>query len=262
MRFQQIMLDISYPLSVALLLVVAVTMFLRHLHRQAPIFFAYVVFDTVALAAIYALILFNENRRAWYGAWAEEAVCILLGVAILAEIFNRMFASYAGIRRFAKVVLLWSAVVLVAIGAFLAAFVHHVAFSVPILTAFLVLDRSLRFVQLGLILSLFALSRYLHLRWKSFVFGIALGFGFNALMLLAAWTVRIYYGQLVAGPVNVLEGVSYSASALIWVFYVLQREVAHIPIVSLPSHELEKWDRALTQLLRRSATPPISATTK
>lgn len=256
------MLEANDVAAIAFLLVVGVIMFRRHLHRQVPVFFAYVLFDTCGMAVVYALLHFGNRYWWWYSAWAEYGICILLGSAVIVEIFTKLFAPYEGIRYFAKVVVLWSAAALVATGAFSAAFFHHVAFSVPVLTIFVVLDRSLRIVQLGLILSLFALSGYLHLRWKNFTFGIALGFGFYALTQLATWTVRIYYGQLVAGTVNVVQGAAYCATIVIWGFYALQREAAHIPIVSLPSHELEKWDRALTQLLRRSATPPISATTK
>ena len=262
MQFQRVMLEVNNVAAIALLLVVGVIMFRRHLHRQAPIFFAYVLFDTCGMAVVYGLLHFGNHYWWWYGSWAENGICILLGFAVIVEVFNKLFAPYEGIRYFAKVVVFWSAAVLVATGAFSAAFFHHVAFSVPILTVFLVLDRSLRIVQLGLILSLFAVSRYLHLRWKNLTFGIALGFGFYALTQLATWTVRIYYGQLVAGTVNVVQGAAYCATILIWAFYVLQPEVAHIPIVSLPSHELEKWDRALSHLLRRSATPPVSAATK
>ena len=262
MRFQLVMIEVNHLLAIALLFVVAVAMFLRKLHRQVPVFFAYILYALLFDVLHYGLVHLANPNWAWYSTWADDVFCILLEVAIFAEIFNRLFAPYSSIRQFAKLVVFWSAATLVVIGTFTAVFFHQVAYSVPVLTIFLVLDRTLRAVQLGLILTLFALSKYLHLRWKHLIFGIALGFGFYALMILTGDTVRMYYGQLVAGNVGALEGAAYCAAVLIWVVYTLQPEVARIPIVSLPSNELERWDRALAQLLRRSTSssiPPASA---
>jgi hypothetical protein len=254
MRFQQIMLEVNYLAEIGLLLLLAACMMLRGLRAYAPVFFAYVVYSFCSTAVLYGLIHFGDAYWAWYSGWIAECLGAFIEFIVLGEIFNRLFAPYEGIRRFAKVVLLWSALLLTTFGLLTAFRYHEMHFSVPVLTAFLIMERSLKVVQLGLIVTLFCLSKYLHLRWKNLTFGIALGFGTYAIVVLAGIIVRSYFGKVVAGDITALTGAFYWLTALLWVFYVLQPDVARIPIMSLPSPELEHWDRVLSQLLKRSAT--------
>jgi hypothetical protein len=254
MRFQAIMLEVNHLTTICLLLVLAACIVLRQLRSYAPFFFAYVVFSCSSTAVEYGLNHFGEPFWAWYATWFTESVSLLLEFLILSEVFSRLFAPYQGIRGFAKIVLLWSLSVLTIAGALTALLCHQVQYSVPVLTVLLVLDRTLRAVELGLVLVLFALAKYLHLRWKNLSFGIILGIGFFAMMDLAGNIARAYYGKLIAGNVRALEGASYWVTVIIWIFYVLQPDVVRISNVSLPSPELERWDRVLSQLLKRSAS--------
>jgi len=120
-------------------------------------------------------------------------------------------------------------------------------------------ERFVRIVQLGLIMSLLSLANYLHLRWRNFQFGVALGFGAYAVLMLTSNVLRAYYGQLVAGSLFAIENACYSLIISVWLFYALQPEAATIPIVSLPSHELEKWDLALSRLLGHTTSSSIPA---
>jgi hypothetical protein len=258
MRFQSIMLELNNLATIALLLVLAACIIFRRLRTYSPVFFAYAVYACSSAAVTYSLIHFGDPYWAWYGAWIAEIVGICLEFAALIEVFNRLFAPYEGIRRFARLVLLWALVVLTITGSLTALLYHEVQFSVPILTIFLVLERSLRAVELGMILVFFALSKYLHLRWKNLSFGIALGFGFYDIMALVSTIVRAYYGKLLAGNLNALTFASYWITVLIWIFYVLQPDVIRVSNITLPSPELERWDRALSQLLKRSMTALIS----
>ena len=245
-----VMLEIQYYSAFALQITVAATMISKGLYRQARFFFAYIVWQTISVAVLYAVFHRMSHIYYFYGYWINNAITVSLGIAIVIEVFRRIFAPYEGIRRMAGIFFLSAAVLLTIISvAFL--FYHHAEYSVPILTFVLVADRSVRILQLGLILALFGIARYLHLRWKNYLFGIALGFGFYALMDLVGLTVRMTYGKPVASTVDVLIGTAYCAAVVIWTAYVLQPEAAKVPIVSVPSHELEKWDAALKQLLSR-----------
>jgi hypothetical protein len=259
MRFQLIMLEVNHLASASLLLALAACMVFRRLRSYAPIFFAYVVFSFSSTAVLYGLLHFGNPYWFWYGTWFNAGASLLLEFIIVAEIFNRLFAPYEGIRRFAKIVLLWALSVLTIIGALTALLYHEVQYSVPIFAIFWVLERSLRAMQLGLILVLFALSKYLHLRWKNLSFGITLGFGLYAVIDLAGNLARAYYGKLIGGSVYALEGASYWITVIIWIFYVLQPDVVRISNISLTSPELERWDRALSQLLKRSASSSLAA---
>jgi hypothetical protein len=243
------MTDVQVYSALVLQLIVGATMYGRGLHEKARYFFAYILWQTFSTVVLY--VIWRSFRPYYFFAsWTNDLVTVSLGLAIISECFDRFFESYKSVRYFAKLVLLSSLAVLMLIGIVLAKF-HDVSFSTPLWTVLLVAERSVRIIQLGLILTLFSLSRYLHLRWKNYLFGILLGFGFLALMTLTGLTVRMYYGKLVFAWEEMLLGTAYCFSLVIWTFYVLQPEVLKVPVVSLPAHELERWDQALTQLLRR-----------
>ena len=253
------MFHVNHVVAIGLLAPLLVVMLRQNLHRQTPIFFSYVTFDAVGLFAIYVFALWFPPIWYWNGAWVQNDIALVLAFATITEVFGKLFSPYPGIRRLAQSVMLWSAVLL-AVGAFLlVVFFHQIVYTTSVLTVLLLVERSLRIIQLGLILVLFALSKYLHLRWKNFVFGMTLGFGFFALIVLACNVVRAYYGQMVAGAVHITTGIGYCLSVAIWLAYALQPEAAMIPIVSLPSHELEKWDLALSRLLGYPTSSSVPA---
>ncbi len=250
MKFWHYLVQIQYFSAITLQIAIVAAMLWRRLYRQAKFFFAYIVWQTITTPILYVFTIQHMKVEYFYGWWINNAITITLGIAIVIEIFKRTFAPYEGIRRMARMLFLSAAALLIVIGVIFL-FYHHAEYSTPILTIFFVTGRSVRIMQLGLILALFAISRYLRLRWKNYLFGIALGFGFYAMMELAGVTIRMYYGQPVAFAENILQGTAYCLAVVIWTAYVLQPEAAKIPIVSLPSHELEKWDRVLQDMMSR-----------
>lgn len=242
--------NIQYFAALALQVIITAAMIWRRLFLQARFFFAYIVWQTFSVAALYEITYKLPKAYYFYAYWTNDAVDIVLALAILIEIFNRIFAPYEGIRGIARISFL-TATVIITIASVVFLFFHHAEYSVPVLTFALVAERSVRILQLGLILSLFAITRYLHLRWKNYLFGIALGFGFYAMTTLAVLVVRMAYGEPVMIVTNILWGTGYCVAVVIWAVYVLQPEAASIPIVSLPSHELEQWDETLKNILSR-----------
>ena len=242
-------LEVQYFGALALQVLIIATMVWRRLFPSARYFFAYIVWQTFSVACLY-IIMHKFRHEYMYAWWINNGIDIVLDMAILIEIFNRIFAPYQGIRGIARMIFIGAATVFAATSA-TSFFFSHAEYSVPILTFLMVADRGVRILQLGLILTLFAITRYLHLRWKNYLFGIALGFGFYAVTALAVLVVRMTYGQPVMTVTNLLEGTGYCVAVLIWATYVLQPEAATVPIVSLPSHELEQWDATLKKILSR-----------
>jgi hypothetical protein len=249
MSIGRTVLHIQYVEALTLQIVIAIAIIWRRLFLQARFFFVYIVWQTFSVLCMYVLNL-KLPVYYFYAYWINDAVDVVLAIAILMEIFDRMFAAYEGIRRFAKVLFSVSAGLVTIVSAI---FLHfdRVEYTVPVLTIVLVAERSVRILQLGLIFALFAITGYLHLRWKNYLFGIALGFGFYATTTLAVLVVRMTYGQPVMLISGLLWGTGYCVAVLIWAVYVLQPDVATVPIVSLPSHQLEQWDESLKKILSR-----------
>jgi hypothetical protein len=241
-------LELQYFGSWSLQLVIVVTMIRRRLFLNARFFFIYIVWQTFSVACMYVAMHKLPPPYSFYIGWTNNGIDIILGMAILIEIFNRIFAPFEGIRSVARTFFIGATVLASCTSAVFLLF-RHVEYTVPVLTIFMVAERSLRILQLGLILSLFAITRYLHLRWKNYLFGIALGFGFYAVAALAVLVVRMTYGQPVMAWSNLLEGTGYCVAVLIWATYVLQPEASGLPIVSLPSPQLELWDATLKHAL-------------
>lgn len=241
-------LEVQYFGSLALQVIIVGVMIWRRLFLNARFFFAYVVWQTFSVGCMYVAMYKLPPPYYFYTYWSNDAIDILLAMAILVETFNRIFAPYEGIRHLARILFISAAMILTVASAVFLLF-RHAEYSPPLLTIFMVAERSVRILQLGLILALFAITRYLHLRWKNYLFGIALGFGFYAVTVLAVLVVRMTYGQPVMAWANLSEGTGYCVAVFIWTAYVLQPEVATVPIVSLPSHELERWDESLKAIL-------------
>lgn len=256
---QRMIFEANNLLTITLLLALALTMIRRQLHRQLPVFVAYLLFDAVSIGVIEALTLTNQQRVAWYAMWVEDSICVALGFLIISDLFSKAFAGYAGLRVFARNVMYGSAAFLLILGVFTTVFFHKLEYTDFVFTVLKLWERSVKLLQLGLIMCLFALTKYLHLRWRNFHFGVALGLGFFALITLADNVVRAYYGKMVAGSLFAVENACYCLTIVIWLVYALQPDAGKIPIVSLPSHELEKWDLALSRFLGHSTSSSIPA---
>jgi hypothetical protein len=98
--------------------------------------------------------------------------------------------------------------------------------------AILVFSRTVRIVQVGLMLVLMVLSLSFGFYWNSQAFGIALGFGFYASMELVNHTARALLGSTgnrIWAWVSVL---SYQCAALIWLVYATKGR--RLPVMDLP----------------------------
>ena len=105
--------------------------------------------------------------------------------------------------------------------------------------------------QLGLFLFLFA--SHFHLRWRSPVFGITLGFGIVASVYLAYWALMAgwLFGQK-SYLLDFLNMATYHICVLIWWYYLLvPQKSAAVSAVVLPEHNLDIWNRELERLLQR-----------
>ena len=115
------------------------------------------------------------------------------------------------------------------------------------------LERSLTVVQAGLLLLLFVLSSSLGLAWRSYSFGLALGFGTFAIVDLVLWSLRTQFGDQFWKPQSILNGLAYNVMIFIWAFYVLQPKRIAQPIRVIPYNDIAKWNEKLEELLKRKA---------
>ncbi len=248
MTIRYIVQELMFLVCLILQIVILIRMYRERLYVPARWFFVYVAFQIVANPVEY-LAYHTSAWAKFYVVWGANVITVSLGFAIIGELFSRAFTPYEAIRRTARNLFLSALIVLIAV-AVLSAVYQKSGTGHALFDLVLKVERVVRIVQLGLIITLFLLTSSLGLRWRSCLFGIALGFGFYALVdltTLALW-MRIGAG---AGPLyGIGIGLAYTLSVVIWTGYILQPEVAKIPVADWPSGELARWDKALSQLLR------------
>jgi len=114
------------------------------------------------------------------------------------------------------------------------------------------LDRAVSVLQAGLLISLFAFSRYFALSWRTHAFGIALGLGIFASVELATSFVWLHLGAFGNRAVNLFTMATYHLCVLIWMFYLLRPEEPTSYILNpLPKHDLDVWNNELQRLVQR-----------
>jgi hypothetical protein len=238
----------------ALQAVVAAVMWRRKLHKQFPLFFWFVVAQVAIFAVTYPLYLgasykwYFWYKRYFWAYWSGEAVNAVLSFKVIHEIFLDVFRPYHSLRDLGTPIFKWAGVVMLLVSVVVAA--SNTYTQDPVVHAVITLERSVRMVQVGLILFLTLFSGFLGVSRRQYSFGISLGFGVFAgteLMLLA-----LTEGQIIhQGNYNLIYMLTYDASILIWLTYSL------LPIVtrdaSMNQLQTQRWERGLADL--QPATP-------
>jgi hypothetical protein len=236
-----------------LLAVLALLMWKRGLHREFPAFFCYAVFEAAGGGIIYAIDLTPQlpGTVYWRSYFSFSVVEVFIKFLVIGEVFTHLLRHYPSLARLAKVLISGLGVVLVFTATILAAYANPTAY--PLISATRILGRSVSVVQCGLILFLFLFAAHFHLRWRSPVFGITLGFGIVASVYLAYWALLAgwLFGQK-SYLLDFLNMATYHICVLIWCYYLLvpQKSAATSAVV-LPEHNLDIWNRELERLLQR-----------
>jgi hypothetical protein len=227
----------------ALQAVVAAVMWRRQLHKQFPVFFSFVVAQVAIFAVTYPLHSYAPYKYYFYAYWSAEALNAVLGFKVIHEIFLDVFRPYHSLKDLGTPVFKWAGVVMLLVSVVVAA--SNTYTQDPIIHAVTTLERSVRMVQVGLILFLVLFSRFLGVSRRQYSFGISLGFGVFAgteLMLLA-----LSEGGIVQwGNYNLIYMLAYDASILVWLTYSI------LPIVtrdaSINQLQTQRWEKGLSDL--------------
>ena len=223
--------------------VVAVILWRRKLHKQFPVFFLFLLVQVVNFAIIFPLWL-TGNYRLYFGLfWLGEAVNAVLGFKVIHEIFLDVFRPYHTLKDLGTLLFKWAGVVMLLVSV-VVAFSNSFDQS-PLVHAVTTLQRSVRIVQLGLILFMLLFSRFLGVSRKQVSFGISLGFGLFAgveLMLMALNSG----GFVRQANLNLINMVTLILAILIWLGYSLSRKAVRVAAVN--HLQTQRWEQGLADL--------------
>jgi len=241
-QFAQTILWCAHP---ALQTVLVGIMLRRKLHRVFPLFFAYLVAE-IAIFIILFPLQGGSYKLFFYTYWATAAVAVLLGFKVIHEIFLDVFRPYHTLRDLGTVLFRWAGLVMLMVAGVVAASSSG-GNQEPLAAGILTLQRSVRVVQVGLVLFLLVFSRYLGISWKQKSFGIALGLGTYAgvELLLVAFnaTYNSVHYQTVSAIVNMA---AYNLAILTWIAYALAPNEERLAMPG--SVQTRRWELGLNDI--------------
>jgi len=224
----------------------------RRLVAEFPVFFAYVVFH-VLRSVLFALYLLRWRQQMsyadyFYAFWIAQAISVVLSFAVIYKVYCTIFQNCDALRQLGSIFFGLAAVVLLGVAALTVAAAPGVD-APGIVREMLLLERSVRVMQCGLLAFLFVLAFFFGLPWRNHVFGVALGFGVFTTIELAAVALRSQLGASAATALSRVNSAAYSCGLLIWVYYLLAPEPAHQYSGVVPHYNFEEWNQALRGIL-------------
>ncbi len=227
--------------------VLAASMLRRGLHREFPWFFSYTLFRVLSSGFLFAAT-HQSYEVYFYVFWSVEAISVMLGFAVIYEVLGHILRPYEALWGLGRALFAGGGVLLVGFAVTTVAGPATPQPSDRLVASIMVAERSLWFVQCGLLVFLILFSTYFALTWRRHACGIALGLGTFASVQLAATAVRSEVGWIGNETYSLVMRVADVCAVLIWTAYLLQPEPARVGVDRLPRHQAEEWNRALEEL--------------
>jgi hypothetical protein len=233
--------------SIGLQVLLAFIVLAKRTWQRYPFFSAYVLFNLFETAILYSV--FRMTKVYMYTFLLCEAIGIVLGLAIVREIFTNVFSPHPALRKLATMIFRVGVIALIVLGC---GVIYAQSGDVRgIFHVMLLAEQATRIVEVGLIMFLFLSSSAFGLHWKQNVFGIALGLGMFAAVELINVTLIGHVSTTTAQAFSLVRSISYSASLMMWAGYLLVPEqmanTAEIP----KRAQLEQWNQAVMELISR-----------
>lgn len=223
--------------------VLAVILWRRKLHKQFPVFFWFLVAQVANFTVIFPLWRTGNYKWYFWPFWIGEAVNAVLGFKVIHEIFLNVFRPYHTLKDLGTLLFRWAGVVMLLVSV-VVAFSNSFDQS-PLVHAVTTLQRSVRIVQLGLILFMLLFSRFLGVSRKQISFGISLGFGLFAgvELLLMALNSGGFVKQAL---LNVVNMGMYLLAVAVWLGYALSPKA--VREVAANHLQTQRWEQGLADL--------------
>lgn len=226
--------------------------FLQALRRRLlPDYSVFLAYTALQIAkGIFYPAVYGHPKIYFVGYWAGELIDIPLVIAVLYQLFSRLFKGYEVLQRLQDMLFRWSVAI-----CFLVAVVTAAAApggdANRVMAALLALDLAAAVLKVGLIVFLLLMSSALCLRWTHYAFGILVGMGLYNSVTLATVAARSEFGTMAAIPYAMIKVAAYDCAIFVWLVYFLGREPAPYSATSVPTNDLASWNQALLELLTK-----------
>lgn len=236
-----------WVIGIALQVLLAAVMLAKRTWKTYPMFTAYVFFNLLAAAIGYAV--FGHKAVYFYTYFFFDSIAIVMGLGVVREIFTNVFSPHPALRKLATIIFRVAVVALIVLAG--GVIYDQSGNAKSIAHALLLAEEAARIVEVGLIMFLFLSSSAFGLHWRQNVFGMALGLGMFAAVDLVTVTLIGHVSSSMVRAINLAHVLSFSASLLIWLGYLLVPERAASSGEMPKQAQLEQWNHAVMELINR-----------
>jgi hypothetical protein len=247
MSFHSVIYNI-WLFGTALEVLLVGVLLIRKTWMKFPLFTTYASFNLLVTALAYAVS--KNGLLYFYFYWISEAIAIILGLAVVYEIFKALFSQHEALRKIARLVFSGAIVFLVLLGTVVAVSQPSVE-KASISRVVMIAAEAARIVEIGLLMFLFLFSTAFGLHWRAHVFGVALGLGVFVAVDLVNVTLRSYFGTGAANVLNLARTSAFCLSLLMWTAYLFVPERAGSAGEVPERAQLEQWNQAVMELINR-----------
>src|SRR6202795_2925579 len=209
---------------------IATLMFRRGLHRKFKFFFGYILTQLITFAVIFPAT-WHSYSASFYLYWVCDALSVAFGFAVIHEVFVDVFRLFHTLRDLGSVLFKWAGLVMLLVAGVVSVSTNSTEIP-PWMQAIITSQRCVRIIQVGMVLFLLFFAHYVGISRRQHSFGIALGFGFFAvieLVLICSWV-----GTPLGGPwMSIVNMAAYNGSLIVWLGYVAMKSPARDASLSL-----------------------------
>jgi hypothetical protein len=248
----------SWVTAIVLQALLAAIMSHRGLARKFPAFFAYTTYEVLLNAFLFTIDHIDSvtATQYWDANLVGAAGSAALRFAVVCEIFIQVFRIYPPLKELGEVVFRWATVVLMIVAVLIVAKVtglEGTGFEKdwPVVGLHIV-DRAIDMIQCGLLVFLTLLAGFLRLSLRSYIMGIALGFGVFSSVELLILALQAQYGvDFGLKAVPLVRSVTYLWCLGIWMATVLSPEHPKNRKPPPRMQDLNNWNDTLERLIRQ-----------
>jgi hypothetical protein len=211
---------VELAVSAALEIWLVILLLRRHVPRNFPIFFFYVVLAAVATVA--RLAVSRWYTQYFYLYWCSEAVLLPLSLAALHEVFYWMFEGFYRLWWF--LVPYYGTIALAFIFALVNALITPPVQAHPLISMILNVGVAVNFLRAVIVTLFFVLGRLMVVAVHDYAYGIMVGFGVTSAGPLLGYLLRSEFGTKVEIFTAHSAAVAYILGAAIWVAAFIRPE--------------------------------------
>jgi len=209
--------------------------------KNYPRFFTYSLFGVLNSVALLGLVRVGRYDFYFWGYWSLGLLSSILGLLVIKEVFVAAMRPLEGLRDLSSLAFRWAAC-LMAIVALIVTLNSRSGGSNSVLVGVTNFESSVKLMQVGLLLMLFTFSKRIGLSVKSRTFNNKMGLGVTAAVNMFALSLLPHLTESGQGVLNLLRGLAFLSSCLVWVTYFALPVTEEKPVIVPIASPLMRWN--------------------